>query len=81
MMYQVTDTCEKDRKRKESTFNIGFSFRLNRIDELIKLNPNNQHLKEEREWFSNALARLKTCFCERDFWYCNISYIAIAGVK
>lgn len=81
MMYQVTDTCEKDRKKKENIFNVGFSFRLNRIDELIRLNPDNEHLKQERAWFEEALSKFKEIFCDRKFWYCNVSYIAIAGVK
>lgn len=81
MIYSVTDTCEKERRRKENLFNVGFAFRLNRIDELIALNPDNAFLKSERAWMEKALITLKEAFCERDFWYCNTSYIAIAGVK
>lgn len=81
MMYSVADTCEKDRRSRERLFDIGFSFRLNRIDELIKSNPNQEGLKKEREWFKDALAEFKEAFVERSFWYCNISYIAIAGVN
>lgn len=81
MLYSVTDTCEKDRKRKENLFDVGFKFRLNRIDDLIKLNPDNEFLKSERAWMEKALTTLKEAFCERDFWYCNTSYIAVAGVK
>ena len=81
MLYSVTDTCEKDRKRKENLFNVGFAYRLNRIDDLIALNPDNDYLKSERAWMEKALITLKEAFCERDFWYCNTSYIAIAGVR
>ena len=81
MLYSITDTCEKDRKNKENLFKVGFGFRLNTLDELIALNPNNSHLKSEREWLANALTTFKEVFCDRDFWYCNTSYIAIAGVR
>lgn len=81
MLYSVTDTCERDRKNKENLFKIGFDYRLNTLDELVALNPNNSQLKAERDWMANALATLKAVFCERDFWYCNTSYIAIAGVR
>lgn len=81
MLYSVTDTCEKDRKNKENLFKIGFGYRLNTLDELITLNPDNSHLKSEREWLSEALTQFKEVFCDRDFWYCNVSYIAIAGVR
>ena len=81
MFYSIVDTCEKSRKDKENMYRVGFGFRLNTLDRLISLNPNNVHLKEERDWLGHALIELQQAFCERDFWYCNTSYIAIAGVK
>lgn len=80
MLYSVVDTCGKDRKSRERLFDVGFSFRLNRIDELIAKNPENTHLREEREWLERAIAELREAFVDRSFWYCNTSYIAIAGV-
>lgn len=81
MLYSVTDTCGKDEKSRENLFKVGFGFRLNTLDELIALNPENSHLRSEREWIANALSTFKEAFCKRDFWFCNTSYIAIAGVK
>ena len=81
MLYSCVDTCEKDRCSREHLFDVGFSFRLNRIDDLLRKNPDNAQLKHEREWFAKALSELKAAFVERSFWYCNTSYIAIAGVK
>ncbi len=81
MLYSVVDTCEKDRRSRENLFQVGFSFRLNQIDELLKKNPGNEELKREREWFAKALAEFKEAFVDRSFWYANTSYIAIAGVK
>ncbi len=81
MLYSCVDTCEKDRRSREHLFDVGFSFRLNRIDDLLRKNPDNVQLKQEREWFAKALSELKAAFVERSFWYCNTSYIAIAGVK
>lgn len=81
MLYSVTDTCEKNRPSKEHMFKVGFGYRLNSLDHLISLNPDNEKLLEERKWLADALIKLEQAFCERDFWYCNTSYIAIAGVK
>lgn len=81
MLYSCVDTCEKDRRSRERLFDVGFSFRLHRLEDLTQKNPNNAFLKKEKEWFAKALAEFKEIFVERNFWYCNTSYIAIAGVK
>lgn len=81
MIYSVVDTCGKDRKERERLFDVGFSFRLNRIDEMIALNPDNEELKKERKWFDTNLSALYEAFIDRSFWYSNTSYIIIAGVK
>ena len=81
MMYSVVDTCEKSRQEKENLFRVGFAFRLKRVDRLIELNPDKAYLKEERAALATALEKLRECFCERNFWYCNTSYIAIAGIQ
>ena len=81
MMYSVVDTCEKSRQEKENIYQVGFAFRLKRVDRLIELNPEQTYLKEERSALASALERLRESFCERSFWYCNTSYIAIAGIR
>lgn len=81
MLYSVVDTCEKDRRRKERLYEVGFSFRLKRIEDLLNQNPNNEWLKNEYDWFKNALNEFKDAFLNRSFWYCNTSYIAIGGIK
>lgn len=81
MMYQVVDTCEKDRRNRSSLFDVGFSYRLKRLDELVEANPGNAALAKSRDDFAAKLARFKEAFVDRSFWYCNTSYIAIAGVK
>lgn len=81
MYYSVSDTCERDRKSRDNMFKIGFGFRLNQLDNLIALNPDNEYLKNERIWLENALNKFREVFYERDFWYCVTSYIAVAGVK
>ena len=65
----------------ENLFRVGFAFRLKRVDRLIELNPDKAYLKEERAALATALEKLRECFCERNFWYCNTSYIAIAGIQ
>ena len=81
MLYSVVDTCEKDRRSRQRLFEVGFSFRLNQLDELLAKNPNNEELKKERDWFAKALAEFQETFVDRSFWYANTSYIAIASVK
>ena len=81
MMYNVTDTCEKNRSEKVDYYNIGFRFREVRLLEMLEKNPNNEEIRKEVEWQINALARIKELFGRRDFWYCNVSYIAIASVR
>ncbi len=81
ILYAITDTCGKDLSQREHFFDVGFGFRLNTIDALIRSDPQNEQLKKEREWFERALSELRRAFCEPDFWYCNTSYIAIAEVE
>ena len=81
MMYSVVDTCEKSRQEKENLYRVGFAFRIKRVDRLIELNPEQAYLKEERAALVTDLEKLRECFCERSFWYCNTSYIAIAGIQ
>lgn len=81
MLYSVVDTCGKDRREREWLYKVGLAFRLSRIDEMLACNPDNERLRAERDWFERTLTEFKNAFADRSFWYCNTSYIAIAGVK
>ena len=81
MLYNVTDTIGKDRNfKKECLFDIAFGFRLKRLDAVLKQNPYNKELKEERDWLQKSLKKLEKSFLNTDFYYCVTSYIAIASV-
>lgn len=81
MRYSVSDTCEKSRLQKELMYKVGFSYRVKRLDELEKRNLNNQKLLKEIAWQKDALGKIKALFSQRDFWYSNTTYIAIARVQ
>ena len=81
MMYQITDTCEKSRAEKVNFYKVGFGFREVRLNEIAEKNPNNQEIQKDVEWQLKALAHIKELFGKRDFWYSNVSYIAIATVR
>lgn len=81
MRYSVSDTCEKSRLQKELMYKVGFSYRIKRLDELEKRNLNNQKLLKEIAWQKDALGKIKALFSQREFWYSNTTYIAIARVQ
>lgn len=80
MMYQVVDTCEKTRAEKANFYRVGFGFREVRLQEIAERNPQNAGIQKEVEWQLKALFKIKELFGRRDFWYSNVSYIAMAAV-
>lgn len=81
MDYNITDTCEKSRAEKEIIYEIGFGFRRNRLKTIAQMNAENSIIINEVEWQLNALDKIKEMFCNREFWYCVTSYMAIASVE
>ena len=80
ILYQIDDTINKSRKEKEWLFTMGFSFRLNRIRNILNDNPDNRMLQTELAWLESAVERLKSQFFSNGFYYSARSFIAIAGV-
>ncbi len=78
--YSIADTCEKTRIEKQNFFNVGFGFRRSRLKQLLEDNQNNEELKKEINELLLAIDKIELMFAQRDFWYCNTSYIAIAQV-
>ena len=80
ILYQIDDTINKSRKEKEWLFTMGFSFRLNRIRNILNDNPDNRMLQTELGWLESAVERLKSQFFSNGFYYSARSFIAISGV-
>ena len=80
VLYSTNDTIGKSRKEKEWLFNMGFSFRLNRLQSIYAENPNNIILREEIEWLQKALEKLKETFFSYNSYYVVTAFIAIASV-
>ena len=80
MKYSVYDTCERSRSDKEFIFRVAFDFRLNRLNQLEKLNKDNPKIMEEIKWQKDAIAKIGKMFMRRDFWFQSITYVAIAEV-
>ncbi len=81
LMYSIRDTCNRNRREREYMYDVGFSFRIRRLNELMELNPDNKKLRAECERVKNLINQFKTEFSSPKFWYCNTTYIAIAGLK
>lgn len=81
MQYNVTDTCQKTRREKERLFVVGYGYRYSRVEEIMRLNPENKRVQEEGRWLIEALDKFREIFCATDFWYSVVTFIAIAGVS
>ena len=81
MMYDVVDTCGMKRKDREALYNIGFSFRREKILKILDENAAklSKAQKEELEWQLSALEKIRLLFNDNNFWYSNVLYIAFAN--
>lgn len=81
MKYRYFDTCGKNRAQKEKMFEVGFGYRIRRLDAIARDNPDNAKLQEEIAWQKDALERIHQLFIQRGFLYVNTTFVAIAGIR
>ncbi len=80
MMYQVSDTCGKTLRDKIHFYKVGFEYRKNKLTDIANKYPNNEELRKDIEWQLDALSKIEKLFGQKDFWFSNTSYAAIASV-
>lgn len=63
---------------RDDLFHGGFSYRSDYFRKAYEKDPYNIQCKNDFEWMQEALDLFEQQFYERNFWYCEYDYIAVA---
>ncbi len=81
MHYKIKDTCGMNLIKRQAFYNIGFSFRKNRLNEILaecERQSGCEEIKKEAEDLLRILKDIEDKFYEDSFWYSNTSYAMVA---
>lgn len=75
----MRDLSNLSYSRREDLFRESFSYRLDYFKKAFERDPYNMQAKSDYEWMREALDLFEDQFFERNFWYCEYDYMAVAS--
>ena len=74
----IKDLSNMDYDDRDDLFHESFSYRSDYFRKAYEKDPYNIQCKNDFEWMQEALDLFEQQFYERNFWYCEYDYIAVA---
>jgi len=81
ILHNTTDTAAMDLDERMDFFISCFSWRRNFFSRLVKTYPNELKWREKLEWIDNALESLEVEFESEDFYYMELTTVAVGQKK
>lgn len=74
----MRDLSQLDFDDRDNLFQESFAYRVDYFRKLYEKEPFNIQAKHDYEWMQDALEVFEQQFFEKDFWYCEYDYVAVA---
>lgn len=74
----MKDLTSIDYDDREGLFKESFAYRSDYFRKAYEKDPSDMKLRNDYEWMKAALELFEQQFYERNFWYCEYDYIAVA---
>lgn len=74
----MKDLSSIDYDDRESLFKESFSYRSDYFRKAYEKDPSDMQRRNDYEWMQAAIELFEQQFYERNFWYCEYDYIAVA---
>lgn len=78
ILSNMRDTSALDEGDRDVLFKESFAYRIDYFEKECEKNPSDVRLRNECEDMRTALQQLERRFHEKDFWYCEYDYVAVA---
>lgn len=75
----MKDLSSIDFDDREALFRESFAYRSDYFTKAYERDPSDMQRRNDCEWMEAALELFEEQFYERNFWYCEYDYIAVAG--
>lgn len=74
----MKDLTSIDYDDREGLFKESFAYRSDYFRKAYEKGPSHMKLRNDYEWMKAALELFEQQFYERNFWYCEYDYVAVA---